>query len=79
MRVSLRHVGRGVAKQPLYYVERHALVHQEAGERVAKVMQADVCQSVAAVSDAVPGIEQAAEAGREDWIAGTRSPGGERR
>ncbi len=45
MSVTLGHAGLGVPKEALDHVERHTLVHQEAGERVAQIMQSDVSQA----------------------------------
>ena len=52
MGVTLGHAGLGVPKKALDHVKRHTLIHQEAGERVAQIMQAHVSQARAA-SDAV--------------------------
>jgi hypothetical protein len=43
--VPLGHAGLGVPEEPLDHVKRHALVHQEAGERMAQIMQSDVNRS----------------------------------
>ena len=78
--VALCHLGRGMPKQSLDHVERHAAVYQEAGERVAQVVKAHVTETSTA-PDAIPGIEHAAEAGRKyirarriasGWISATR-------
>jgi hypothetical protein len=63
--ISLCHPGRGVPEQPLHHVERDPLVDEQARERVAKVMQADVGESCA-TSDAIPRVVDADEARRED-------------
>ena len=55
--VTLGHAGLGVPKEPLDHVKRHALVHQEAGERMAQIMQSDLSQARTA-PDAVPWPEQ---------------------
>ena len=65
VRVSLRHPGRGVPEQPLHHVERDALIDEEAGERVAQVVEANVIET-SAVPDAVPRAKNPGEAGRED-------------
>ena len=43
--VSLGHPGLGVPKKSLDHVKRDPLVHQEAGERMAQIMQSDVSQA----------------------------------
>ena len=63
--VTLGHASLGVPKKALDHVKRDTLVHQEAGERVAQVMETDVSQARAA-SDAVPWIEQTDELRCED-------------
>ena len=55
--VPLGHAGLGVPKESLDHVKRHALVHQEAGERMAQIMQSDLSQARTA-PDAVPWPEQ---------------------
>jgi hypothetical protein len=63
--VSLRHPGLGVPKEALNHVERHTLVHQEAGERMAQIMQSDLSQA-RTPPNAVPWTEQTRELRRED-------------
>ena len=63
--VTLGHAGLGVPKEVLDHVKRHALVHQEAGERMAQIMQSDVSQARTA-PDAVPWTEQTGELRWED-------------
>ena len=65
MRIPLGHAGLGVPKESLDHVKRHALVHQEAGERMAQIMQSDVSQARTA-PDAVPWTEQTGELRWED-------------
>jgi hypothetical protein len=71
--VPLGHAGLGVPKQPLDHVQRHALVHQEAGERMAQIMQSDVSQA-GTPPDAVPWTEQTGELRWEDVGARRISP-----
>ena len=63
--VTLGHAGLGVPKQALDHVKRHTLVHQEAGERMAQIMQSDVSRARTAL-DAVPWTEQTRELRWED-------------
>ena len=60
MGVTLGHADLGVPKQALDHVKRHTLVHQEAGERMAQIMQSEVSQACTA-PDAVPRREQTGE------------------
>ena len=82
MSVTLGHAGLGVPKKSLNHVKRHALVHKEAGERMAQIMQSDVSQA-RTPPDAVPWTEQTGELRREDVgarrIARRRSQQGDRR
>ncbi len=55
--VTLGHPNLGMPEEPLNHVERHAPIDQEAGERVAQVVEPDIRQTCA-TSDAVPGMEQ---------------------
>jgi hypothetical protein len=63
--VTLGHADLTVPKEALDNVKRHALVHQEAGERMAQIMQSDVRQARTA-PDAVPLTEQTGELCWED-------------
>ena len=72
MRIPLGHAGLGVPKEALDHVERHAVVHQEAGERMAQIMQSNVSQARTA-PDAVPWTEQTGELRWEDWGSPNRS------
>ena len=63
--VTLGHARLGVPKEALDHVKRDAVVHQEAGERVAQIMQSDVSQARTA-PDAVPWTEQTGELRWED-------------
>ena len=65
MSVTLGHARLGVPKEALDHVKRDAVVHQEAGERVAQIMQSDVSQARTA-PDAVPWTEQTGELRWED-------------
>ena len=70
MGVTLGHADLGVPKEALDHVERDALVHQEAGERMAQIVQSDVSQA-RTPPDAVPWTEQTGEL-RRSWP--NRSP-----
>jgi hypothetical protein len=50
----------GVPKEALDRVKRHALVHQEAGERAAQILLSDVSHA-RTIPDAVARIEQTGE------------------
>ena len=63
--VPLGHARLGMPKEVLDHVKRHALVHQETGERMAQIMQSDVSQARTA-PDAVPWTEQTGELRGED-------------
>jgi len=65
MGVTLGHADLAVPKEALDNVKRHPLVHQEAGERMAQIMQPDVSQARTA-PDAVPLTEQTGELCWED-------------
>jgi hypothetical protein len=65
MGVTLGHADLAVPKEALDNVKRHPLVHQEAGERMAQIMQPDVGQARTA-PDAVPLTEQTGELCWED-------------
>ena len=65
MGVTLGHAGLGVPKKALDHVKRHTLVHQEAGERMAQIMQSDVSQARTS-PDTVPRIEQTGKVRRKD-------------
>ena len=52
-------------KKALDHVKRYTLVHQEAGERVAQIMEADVSQASTS-PDTVPRIEQTGKLRRKD-------------
>jgi hypothetical protein len=71
--VTLGHARLGVPKEVLDHVKRHALVHQEAGEGMAQIMQSDVSQAGTA-PDAVPWTEQTGELRWEDVGARRISP-----
>ena len=58
--VTLGHADLGVPKEALDHVKRDALVHQEAGERMAQIVQSDVSQA-RTPPDAVPWTEQTGE------------------
>ena len=60
--VTLGHARLGMPKEVLDHVKRHALVHQEAGERMAQIMQSDVSQARTA-PDAVPWTQQTGRVG----------------
>ena len=54
--VTLGHPNLGMPEEPLDDVERYAPIDQEAGERVAQVVEPDIGQTCA-TSNAVPGME----------------------
>jgi hypothetical protein len=63
--VTLGHADLGVPKEALDHVKRHTLVHQEAGGRMAQIMQSNVSQA-RTPPDAVPWTEQTGELRWED-------------
>ena len=60
MGVALRGARMQMAEQALHHIERHAAVDQEARERMAQVVQADIFKT-GALADTVPGKNNEAE------------------
>jgi hypothetical protein len=76
--VALGHARLSVPKKTLDHVKRDTLVHQEAGEGVAQIMEANVSQTCTA-PDTAPRIEQGRERmtcnGRWEDVFGSRRAG----